>query len=286
MPKLLFVRPTGWGTERPEAGRYYAKICNEASRYPGLEIGEYNPQNARIHQGRNAAVKAALEHGYDLVLMLDPDMDPDRYVGKDPQAKPFFQTAWNLMASHDGPCICAAPYCGRSPDNNVHVFARQQDDEITRVPRWQAAEQTGWMEVEAVGTGLMLIDTDVFRLVDAPWFEDVWADKEQTNLARSQDTSFCLKARKAGVPIYVNFDCWAGHFQIECVERPERPEPPRHCSGDHIVDYDDFLRQCDSSGSSLADSSGATQQQVVVSDYQRISSGNEVICQDEPEPHG
>lgn len=59
---------------------------------------------------------------------------------------------------------------------------------------------TGIEEVRSVGTGIMLIKTDVFKGINAPWFcedpvkrigEDVW---------------FCNQAREAGYKIYIDHD--------------------------------------------------------------------------------
>lgn len=218
-------------------GTYIAKLSYQVGKgkWPDIELIESsNPQNARIGLSRNMVVDSALKNGFTHVFFLDPDHDIDRYCRLgDERAVPFFDAAWSFMRQHDGPCICAAPYCGRGPEYPVHVFVRNDAGRVVRIKREQTANLHGWFAVEGAGTGVMLIDTRVFGLLERscaeersldwrspPWFSDAWQDAYETRLLQSQDVHFCLKCRRAGVPIYVNFDCWAGHYQTECIERP------------------------------------------------------------------
>lgn len=229
MSKLLIGRVCGWGLEQPEAGTYVALAVQQAIKTPGVtEVDCTVMKKARIHMARNIIVATAQDRGFSHLLMLDPDMDPDAYVGKDPLAERFLPSALAFMQKHSGPCICAAPYRGGQPSYNTHVFVRSKSGDVARLPSEAAASLSGWWAVEGVGTGLMLISMDVFERLQKPYFEDYWADDSQTELRQSQDARFCLKARHAGIPVYVNFSAWSAHFQMERVGKPGwvEPEPP------------------------------------------------------------
>jgi len=65
----------------------------------------------------------------------------------------------------------------------------------------------GLVEVDAVGTGFMLIDRAVFNRLDAPWFEVGQINPERAG----EDTYFCQKAREAGFSIAVDCGAVVGH---------------------------------------------------------------------------
>ena len=168
---------------------------------------------------RNICVQHARSVEATHILFLDPDMVPDAYIQDDPQAKPFWHVAWPFMKANPG-CVLAAPYCGRRPHEPVHCFARNKENNLVRITRDQAALLEGWYAVDAVGTGMMLIDMAVFDRFEHPIFRDVFQDKTCTKLRQSQDVDFCLRCHAAKVPVYVNFSCWADHWQNSPVRRP------------------------------------------------------------------
>lgn len=65
----------------------------------------------------------------------------------------------------------------------------------------------GLVEVDAVGTGFMLIDRAVFNRLKDPWFEVGQVNSERAG----EDTYFCQKARAAGFSIAVDCGAVVGH---------------------------------------------------------------------------
>ena len=59
----------------------------------------------------------------------------------------------------------------------------------------------GLFKVKAIGTGCLLIKTDVFRKLPQPWFKYEW--NENGSVKRSHDWIFCEDARNTG------YDIWA-----------------------------------------------------------------------------
>jgi hypothetical protein len=64
-------------------------------------------------------------------------------------------------------------------------------------------------EVEAVGTGAILIRREVFEALESPWFE-VGFDANGRNI--SEDIIFCQRAREAGYDIWLDATQMIGHL--------------------------------------------------------------------------
>jgi glycosyltransferase involved in cell wall biosynthesis len=62
-------------------------------------------------------------------------------------------------------------------------------------------ERTGLFKVKALGTGCLLIKTEVFRKLPQPWFKYEW--NQNGSIKRSHDWIFCEDARNA------EYDVWA-----------------------------------------------------------------------------
>lgn len=224
--KLMIARPSGWQSEKPEVGTYIAKlmgtIFTKLSKTEDIEIDVFTNSNARILMMRNQIANAAVSSGCTHLLMIDPDMDPDRYV--DSGASPFFDTAWPFILKH--PCsVVGSPYVGRPPHKPVHVFGKNAKGEVVRISREQAAAMKGITAVEAIGSGLLLIDCEVFKRLpvswdEGAWFDDVYKTPYKTDLLYSQDVFFCRKCRKHGIPLYCNWDAPSGHYQDCCCDWP------------------------------------------------------------------
>ena len=67
-------------------------------------------------------------------------------------------------------------------------------------------ENHGAVEVDLVGTGVMLIRRTVFETMEAPWF----VANERSG--GDEDTNFCLRARDLGLRIMCNTSVPCGHI--------------------------------------------------------------------------
>jgi len=148
----------------------------------------------QIHFARNALVRAGLAQGADYICFLDADM-----------MFPADTVHQLYYASKD---IVGVIYPGRIKPHPPNVFFWDKDK--TRV------EQVGadWLipksplaEVDAVGTGVMLIRKRVFEGLEKPYFY------YEEN--RSEDIMFCEKARRAGFKIHINTKLKVGHIGDE-----------------------------------------------------------------------
>lgn len=245
--RLTVARLTGWQLECPDIATWLADWAFRMREYPEVQsIDFFNISNPRIAMCRNACVKHAKEVNSTHILWIDPDMVLDRYLKRDREgkitgrAKPFWDEAWKFIQAHPY-SVAAAPYSGRPPHRPIHVFVKNEADQLVRVSHEEASKLTGWTQVAGVGTGAMLMDIRLFDRLEQPYFKDTFTDRSETKLHHSQDVHFCSKCEPAKIPIYVNWDCACGHWQNSVVEMPgweasDGPEPPMPpCAADPSV---------------------------------------------------
>jgi hypothetical protein len=65
-------------------------------------------------------------------------------------------------------------------------------------------------EVAAIGTGAMLIKTEVFKKLPQPWFKYEWT--KEGAVKRSHDWIFCEDARNAGIKVWADPTITVGHI--------------------------------------------------------------------------
>lgn len=195
-----------------------------------------------IPMTRNDAVCQAIEEGYDLILMVDSDNEPDMYLGIDPEAVPFWDSSFEFLYNlpDDQPALVAAPYCGPPPhptkggEEVPYAFlwkSRESDVEnpaftIEMYSRNQAAQMAGIHPAAACATGLILYKLNCFQHIEPPYFYYEWTDRYQRKKASTEDCTntrdISLGVQKAlGVEaVHINWSAWAGHHKSKCVGKP------------------------------------------------------------------
>lgn len=199
---------------------------------------------------RNRCIKVAEENKIDFVLMLDSDNIPDWYLpgaanfwGVEPDmlADPFWESsfdfAWNHRMEGKGPCVVMAPYCGPGPNEVVFSFDwvnrtsghAEPDFALELVPRHDAAQRTGIRRAAAGATGVMLIDMLAIKRLREykaknklrkSLFYYEWKDDDETEKASTEDVAFTRDLSIAGIPLYCNWNAWAGHEKSRVVGKP------------------------------------------------------------------
>jgi GT2 family glycosyltransferase len=139
---------------------------------------------------RNQIVEQALKAGCTHLIMMDTDQtfQPD--------------TIQRLLA-HRKPVV-GCMICRRYPPFDPLLFT----GEIGRYTRTEGWTEGDLVEVDATGTGCLLIETDVFRNLPAPWFYFGGTKDDPVG----EDIAFCSDVRKAGYKIYVDTGVQAGHL--------------------------------------------------------------------------
>ena len=99
-------------------------------------------------------------------------------------------------------------------DDELLDLARGDDE-----PLVIAAGQSGLVEIGSGGTGCLVVSTEVYEAMGAPWFEFGRFGPEGAD----EDTWFFLKARRLGFTAYLDLDTPIGHLTTANVW-PERDE--------------------------------------------------------------
>ena len=223
--KLLIFRPAGMGYMRPETSDWLCKLHAEllhSGRCDDLGMTGFNTY--RSIMGRNKAIKAAIDAKCDYLLMVDPDMVPDMYVGKHPKAKHFFSSSLAWLENYPGGMV-GAPAVGGRPDYRPNVYrGREGIDEKARElthEECRAALENPRMEhVSGIGSGLLLMDVNMFKKLKPPWFHDTFTDATNSKLKLGQDMYLCNIAAEAGIKVWCNWYSWAGHIKAEVLGCP------------------------------------------------------------------
>jgi len=227
--KIMVARFPFGNQECPDSTDWLMRTMLEMKEDPRIEeIFQMRVDDTPITMGRNRALRRALEKGCDYLLMLDSDMAPDLLL---PGARPFWKSSWEFILKQPEPCLVAAPYCGPPPHENVYIFQWANyrthpadiDLRLEQFSREEAARRTGFEEVGALPTGLILIDLRAILKLPAgkPWFYYEYEDGVETKKASTEDVTFTRDLSLAGVPLYVNWDAWAGHWKRILVVKPE-----------------------------------------------------------------
>jgi GT2 family glycosyltransferase len=147
-----------------------------------------------IAKARNALVEHALNEGCSHILMMDTD-----------QIYPA-DTVRRLL-SHDKDITGAVVHKRYPPFNPILLrgtlgrYLRVSDEETY---------SGKLVEVDATGTGCLLIKSDVFFDIEFPWFCS--STKTDEGKPVGEDIYFCSEARKAGRRIYVDTGVQIGHM--------------------------------------------------------------------------
>ena len=168
--------------------------------------------HAKFHvpdDARNTFVETALENDCDYVFFMDTDMS-------------FKKGTLAMMIRHmvdipgDKPPVLGGVYCNRGSDFRWHVYDWVEDKDS-----WKSLSfplNQGIRKVDAIGTGCMLIDMNVFKAIKWPWFEYQYREFEGAKDRLSEDMVFCKKCKEANIPIYADTDVTCGHFLSAAVE--------------------------------------------------------------------
>lgn len=235
----------GFASILPHIGDWWAKVYHEMMADERINVvAKVNLSDTPITMTRNKLLRQAVAGGFDMVLLIDSDNEPDLYVGKDSAAKPFWQSSFDFAyrrLTQGLPTCIAAPYCGPPPHptgggcENVYVFKWLNWEsvaqgyggaEVAPYDRNEAALMTGIAPAAALPTGLMLMTVNALECIKPPYFRYEWKDNWEAEKASTEDVYFTRNLAMAGrmkwgAPIvFANWDAWAGHHKPKCVGKP------------------------------------------------------------------
>lgn len=147
-----------------------------------------------IAENRNYSAVQALKNFSDYLLFIDDDMTfpPDLLDTLLADKKEIVGVAYH-------------PRCDTSEKlgflDETHIITL----ETTTDPKYKET-----FKCKAVGTGVMLIDCNVFKKIERPWFAFEYLDTGQCKVG--EDWYFCLKAKEKGIDTWCNPTIKIGHL--------------------------------------------------------------------------
>lgn len=141
------------------------------------------------HHARQGLAEEFLARGMDYLLTLDDDQT-------------FTPQAFDILWEHNQyPCVSGLYFTRTFPP--VPCMFRygkigEGSQPILTYPK------DALLEVEIVGFGFCLFQSEVFKKVPPPWF--------QAGSWLGEDVAFAAKCRACGIPFYVHTGCKVGHI--------------------------------------------------------------------------
>ena len=187
--------------------QWSAKYVNQ-----GHQLLIFNSQGTLIVNQRADLARNAVEAGADYILWLDTDMR-------------FPKDTLERLLNHKKP-IVAANYATRRLPVDTVAFRLHESGAWDTV---KTGDKSGLEKVEAVGMGVMLMDTKILKEMPKPWFSITYhQDSDQYS---GEDIFFCYKAGKMGYEVLIDHDLSKevkhigsfefGHEHVDAIEQEE-----------------------------------------------------------------
>lgn len=145
-----------------------------------------------IGLARERCVDVALGWEADYVFFFDSDMHVPT-------------SAFLKLLRNDVPIVAALAFTGRDPITPVvykaeEIYEPDPEREGEGLIHFDYSpvlhyEKDALQQVDAIGSGVMLIKAEVFKQIKKPWFYTVGV---------GEDIYFCLRAKREGIPVYVD----------------------------------------------------------------------------------
>jgi hypothetical protein len=159
--------------------------------FKGWRAQELQVQNLRgsiLPRSRHKLALHALEGGFTHLFFIDSDMRfPVNILRR--------LLSWDTFIVA---CNCSTKEYPGSP--TARIFNPHSPE--SGFPYYIFPDSSGLRKVWRIGTGVMLIKTDVFRRVPKPWFGTKWVESDEDFVG--EDWFFCERAQEAGFDIMVD----------------------------------------------------------------------------------
>jgi len=185
--KILIGVPSGDSVVLP-----FHNSFPRAVKTDWAKLETYSVRGMNTVSARNKIVYRALEQEFDYVFFMDSDME-------------FPPNTLDRLLSHNKD-IVGGFYVRKKKGYLPNAFKlgfAEQDKLLTEFVE-------DFREVEAIGTGCLLIKTDVFNNIKTPWFYYEPTMAEDFHMS-TEDIVFCRNAKEAGYKIYCDGEIMCGH---------------------------------------------------------------------------
>lgn len=190
------------GNPKYEAGFRFSQCLSSIAPPMNFQTSTAVVAGKRIDIARNEIVEQALRAGAEKILFLDSDVL-------------FPPNTFQQLISrqqNNGHKIVSGVYWSKSNPTFPLIFHEAGRGSFLD---WKVGD---YFDTWAIGMGLVLIDTSVFRAIPEPWYEidyGLHVDAETGAMGSSsmtEDLPFCNKCAQAGIKVWVDTSIQAGHF--------------------------------------------------------------------------
>lgn len=190
--KSIFISILNQGEIRTEL----AQLANIWQKDPRFKIHIEYPADKPIAHNRGKIVNRFLESGYDYLMMFDGDIIPSAKVIE------YALLDKDVIT----PVLFAFRRAGITP---LVLETHPKYPDKYRVKNIK--NPRGIVEVDASGTGCMMIKREVLEKVEKP-FINKYDEKGERTLGL--DIWFCRKAKEKGFKVWVDLDEYAQHWTV------------------------------------------------------------------------
>ena len=149
-----------------------------------------------VDAGRTTAVEQAMEAGVKYLWFLDDDTVPPQDAARH---------MMKVFAEHPKAAVVAGIYTTRAAPPEPIVYMTQGAGAFWD---WKAGEV---FKCWGIGTGCMMIDLDVFRYLDKPWFQT----RHDAEVRETDDLFFCELVNQAGFEVWAHGGVLCHHYDLE-----------------------------------------------------------------------
>ena len=182
----------------PFSGRPVAPewaLCFAAQNYPlNMKRYMYAVKGKEVGESRNEMVLNAIKAQAKYVWFLDDDVAPPFHAVR--------SLINQLENADEKTMVCGGIYCYKYSPTEPVVF---RGEGLGAFWKWKQGDV---FEVTSIGTGCMLIKTEVFDKIPKPWFKTVDTAEFQQN----DDLYWCQKVREAGFKILADGNVLTTHL--------------------------------------------------------------------------
>ena len=166
-----------------------ANMVGYVTRHTDHKITLLQMPGTLIFTQREKLAEEALADGAEAILWIDSDMR-------------FPANTLEVMLSRKVPILGVNATTRREP---IIPTAGQLEmkDGLATFRKVESRGKQGIEQVTAVGFGVTLVKSQVFREIPKPWFNIIWKDDGDII---GEDVHFCVKALDFGIETYVDHD--------------------------------------------------------------------------------
>jgi len=179
----------------------WARLLAYMAANPRYILSDMHASGAYIDHNRDRIAQRAISENTDYVLMIDSDMK-------------YPHTVADTLISRDKDIIGCVYYTPSWDTKTgtltvVRPMLFDYNQKTQQFHPWPKCDKKEPFQIDAIGTGLMLIKTKVFKKLKRPWFFFY----ERRGEIMGEDLGFCLQCMAKKIEIWVDPTVQTGHVK-------------------------------------------------------------------------